>query len=97
MGENQKEEHDIETQRQICQNEHLQLSWSMFQMSDNVIGEDFLLLSAVDEADAYVMVAVELMHLLRFIYVNVTATQKICKKHDQLLAYRMLGGYYHMQ
>jgi len=96
-GEQQEEEHDIETRRQIRQNEHLRLSRSMFQRSDNVVGEDFLLLSAVDEADAYVMVAVELMHLLRFICVNVIAIRKICKKHDRLLANRMLGGYYHMQ
>eukprot|EP00957_Ditylum_brightwellii_P062075 4711013-Ditylum_brightwellii.AAC.1 len=66
-GEWQEEEHDIETWRQIHQNEHLQLSQSMLQRNGNVVGEDFLLLSAVDEADTYVMAAVDLMHLLRFI------------------------------
>ena len=35
------------------------------------------------------------MHLLRYICVNVIAVRKICKKHDRLLANRMLGGYYH--
>lgn len=67
----------------------------MFQRNDHVVGEDLLLLSAVDEADAYTAVGVELMHVLRFVCVNVIAIRKICKKHDRLLANRMLGGYYH--
>lgn len=60
-----------------------------------MLDDDFLLLSAVDEADAFAAVGVELMHLLRYICVNVIAVRKICKKHDRLLANRMLGGYYH--
>jgi hypothetical protein len=52
-------------------------------------------LSAVEEADAYTAVGVELLHLLRFICVNLIAVRKISKKHDRLLANRMLGGYYH--
>ena len=58
-----------------------------------MLDDDFLLLSAVDEADAFAAVGVELMHLLRYICVNVIAVRKICKKHDRLLANRMLGGY----
>ena len=54
-----------------------------------------LLLSAVDEADGYTAVGVELMHVLRFISVNLIAVRKICRKHDRLLMNRMLGGYYH--
>lgn len=60
-----------------------------------MLDDDFLLLSAVDEADAFAAVGVELIHLLRYICVNVIAVRKICKKHDRLLANRMLGGYYH--
>lgn len=40
-------------------------------------------------------VGVELMHVLRFICVNLIAVRKICCKHDRLLMNRMLGGYYH--
>lgn len=67
----------------------------IFQRSGNVMGEDLLLLSAVDEADGYAAVGVELMHVLRFICVNLIAVRKICRKHDRLLMNRMLGGYYH--
>ena len=59
------------------------------------MGEDLLLLSAVDEADGFTAVGVELMHVLRYICVNLIAVRKICRKHDQLLMNRMLGGYYH--
>jgi hypothetical protein len=68
---------------------------SIFLQAEHVLDDDFLLLSAVDEADAFAAVGVELMHLLRYICVNVIAVRKICKKHDRLLANRMLGGYYH--
>jgi SPX domain protein involved in polyphosphate accumulation len=53
-----------------------------------------LLMSAVEEADGYTAVGAELMHVLRFILVNLLAVKKICKKHDRLLMQRMLGGYY---
>jgi len=58
------------------------------------MGEDLLLLSAVDEADGYTAVGVELMHVLRYIAVNLIAVRKICRKHDRLLMNRMLGFYY---
>jgi len=67
----------------------------MFQRSDQVVGEDFLLLSAVDEADAYTAVGIEVMHPLKFLCVTVIAVKKISKKHDMLLRSRTLCGYYH--
>jgi hypothetical protein len=65
-----------------------------FQRSDQILGEDMLFMSAVEEADGYTAVGVELMHVLRYICVNVIAVRKICRKHDRLLMNRMLGGYY---
>ena len=44
--------------------------------------------------DAYTAIGVELMHLLKYVCVNIIAVRKICKKHDKLLSNRMLGGYY---
>jgi len=79
--------------QQILHNEQLRISRPMFQRSD-IFGEDFLLLSAVDEADAYAAVGIEMMHLLKFLCVNVITIRKISKKHDKLLRSRMLGGYY---
>lgn len=84
-------------QRQIAHFEELRQSRPVFQRNDQIVGEDLLLLSAVDEADGYTALGVELMHVLRFICVNVIAVRKICLKHDRLLANRMLGGYYHRQ
>lgn len=81
--------------RQLQLAEELRLSRPVFQRSDQVLGEDFLLLSAVDEADAFTAVGVEFIHLLRYIFVNAIAIRKLCKKHDSLLSSRMLGGYYH--
>ena len=81
--------------RQLKISEELRLTKPTFQKSDYVLGEDFLLLSAVDEADAYTTVSVEFLHLLKFICVNAIAVRRLCKKHDRLLASRMLGGYYH--
>jgi SPX domain len=75
--------------------EKLRRNKPIFQRSGNIMGEDLLLLSAVDEADGYTAVGVELMHVLRFICVNLIAARKICRKHDRLLMNRMLGGYYH--
>jgi SPX domain len=75
--------------------EKLRRNKPIFQRSGNIMGEDLLLLSAVDEADGYTAVGVELMHVLRFICVNLIAVRKICRKHDRLLMNRMLGGYYH--
>ena len=81
--------------RQLRLAEELRVSRPIFQRSDQVLGEDFLLLSAVDEADAFTAVGVEFIHLLRYIFVNAIAIRKLCKKHDSLLSSRMLGGYYH--
>jgi hypothetical protein len=81
-------------QRQISNFTDIRLSRPLFQRMDHIVGEDLLLLSAVDEADGYTALGVELMHLLRFICVNVIAVRKICRKHDRLLMNRMLGGYY---
>lgn len=81
--------------RQIQHGEQLRTARPTFQRAEHVLDDDFLLLSAVDEADAFAAVGVELMHLLRYICVNTIAVRKICKKHDRLLANRMLGGYYH--
>ena len=83
------------TFRQLRLGEELRLTRPIFQRSDQVLGEDFLLLSAVDEADAFTAVGVEFIHLLRYIFVNAIAIRKLCKKHDYLLNSRMLGGYYH--
>ena len=44
------------------------------------MGEDLLLLSAVDEADGFTAVGVELMHVLRYVCVNLVAVRKICRK-----------------
>ena len=86
------------TWRQIKIAEELRIAKpTPFQRSDFVLGEDFLLLSAVDEADAYTSVGVEFLHLLKFICVNSIVVRRLCRKHDRLLASRMLGGYYHRQ
>lgn len=82
-----------ETKKQLVLRDRLRISKPLFQKAD-FLGEDFSLLSAVDEVDAYTAVGVELLHLLRYICVNVIAVRKICKKHDRFLANRMLGGYY---
>lgn len=82
-----------ETKKQLVLRDRLRISKPLFQKAD-FLGEDFSLLSAVDEVDAYAAVGVELLHLLKYICVNVIAVRKICKKHDRFLANRMLGGYY---
>lgn len=81
--------------RQIDHFSDLRKSRPIFQRIDHIVGDDLLLLSAVDEADGYTAVGVELMHVLKFVSVNVIAVRKICRKHDKLLMNRMLGGYYH--
>ena len=78
--------------KQIVLRDRLRISKPVFQKAD-FLGEDFSLLSAVDEADAFA-VGVELMHLLKYICVNIISVRKICRKHDKLLNNRMLGGYY---
>jgi len=85
---------DRATYGQLNLAEQLRLHRPIFR-SDQVLGDDFLLLSAVDEADAFTAVGVEFLHLLRYICVNAIAIRKLCKKHDRLLSSRMLGGYYH--
>lgn len=88
-----KSDTSYETKKQIMLRDRLRISKPMFQKAD-FLGEDFSLLSAVDEADAYVAVGVELMHLLKYVSVNIISVRKICRKHDRLLSNRMLGGYY---
>jgi hypothetical protein len=80
--------------RQIAHFAELRQSRPLFQRNDQILGEDMLFLSAVEEADGYTAVGVELMHVLRYICVNLIAVRKICRKHDRLLMNRMLGGYY---
>lgn len=82
-------------QRQIAHFEELRRNQPVFQRNDRIVGEDLLLISAVDEADGYTAVGVELLHVLRYICLNLIAVRKICRKHDRLLMNRMLGGYYH--
>ena len=61
--------------------------------SDRILGEDqAFLLNAVDEADAYTQVGVEVLHLLRYICVNAMATRKILKKHDKLMSKNVLSA-----
>ncbi len=86
---------NVPSYRQLKIAEELRIAKPIFQRSDYVLGDDFLLLSAVDEADAYTTVGVEFLHLLKFIVVNAIAVRRLCRKHDRLLASRMLGGYYH--
>ena len=80
--------------KQIMHFTELRQRRPIFLRNDQILGEDMLLISAVEEADGYTTVGVELMHVLRFILVNLVAVKKICKKHDRLLMQRMLGGYY---
>ncbi len=83
------------TARKIARFQEIRREKSIFQRNDDIVGEDLLLISAVDEADAFSAVGVELLHILKYICVNLIAVRKICKKHDRLLMNRMLGGYYH--
>ena len=80
--------------RQLAHFASIRRNRPVFQRNDHILGEDMLLISAVEEADGYTAIAVELMHVLRFICVNLIAVRKICRKHDRLLMNRMLGGYY---
>jgi hypothetical protein len=90
----QHEQYESAT-RKIGHFDELRRERPIFQRNDHIVGEDLLLVSAVDEADAYSAVGVELLHILKYICVNVIAVRKICRKHDRLLMNRMLGGYYH--
>jgi hypothetical protein len=80
--------------RQIAHFTALRKNRPVFQRNEQILGEDMLFLSAVEEADGYTAVGVELMHVLKYICVNLIAVRKICRKHDRLLMNRMLGGYY---
>ena len=80
--------------RQISHFTQLRKNRLTSQRNDQVFTEDMLFLSAVEEADGYTAVGVELLHVLRYICVNLIAVRKICRKHDRLLMNRMLGGYY---
>ena len=81
--------------RQIAHFEALRKSKAVFSRNDQILGEDMLFLSAVEEVDGYTAVGVELIHVLKYICVNLIAVRKICRKHDRLLMNRMLGGFYH--
>lgn len=80
--------------RQIAHFTALRKHRVLFQRNEQILGEDMLFLSALEEADGYTAVGVELMHVLKYICVNLIAVRKICRKHDRLLMNRMLGGYY---
>lgn len=80
--------------RQIAHFAALRKTRAVFQRNEQILGEDMLFLSAVEEADGYTAVGVELMHVLKYICVNLIAVRKICRKHDRFLMNRMLGGYY---
>jgi hypothetical protein len=80
--------------RQLAHFAELRKSRSVFCRNDQILGEDMLFLSAVEEADGYTAVGVELLHVLKFINVNLIACRKICRKHDRLLMQRMVGFYY---
>jgi hypothetical protein len=96
LGKQKEDEESYEAaKRKIEHFEELRRDRPVFQRNDHIVGEDLLLVSAVDEADAYSAVGVELLHILKYICVNVIAVRKICRKHDRLLQNRMLGGYYH--
>jgi hypothetical protein len=95
IGYNVTERENMQAvQRQIAHFEQLRKRRHLFQRNDQILGEDMLFLSAVEEADGYTAVGVELMHVLKYICVNLIAVRKICRKHDRLLMNRMLGGYY---
>lgn len=85
---------DNSVRRQIAHFAELRKSRPLFQRNDQILGEDMLFLSALEEADGYTAVGVELLHVLRYICVNLIAVRKVCRKHDRLLMNRMLGGYY---
>lgn len=80
--------------RQLAHFTELRKCRSVFRRNDQILGEDMLFLSAVEEADGYTAVGVELMHVLKYINVNLIAVRKICRKHDRLLMQRMVGFYY---
>jgi hypothetical protein len=80
--------------RQIAHFTELRKRRAVFQRNEHILGEDMLFLSALEEADGYTAVGVELLHTLKYICVNLIAVRKICRKHDRLLVNRMLGGYY---
>lgn len=80
--------------QQIAHFTALRQERTIFQRNDLVLGEDMLFLSAGEEVDGYTAVGVELLHVLRYICVNLVAVRKVCRKHDRLLMNRMLGGYY---
>lgn len=80
--------------RQLAHFAELRKCRSVFRRNDQILGEDMLFLSAVEEAEGYTLVGVELMHVLKYIDVNLLAVRKICRKHDRLLMQRMVGFYY---
>jgi hypothetical protein len=61
-------EKEAVTKRQLLMRDRLRINKPLFQKA-GFLGEDFSLLSAVDEADAYTAIGVELLHLLKFVCV----------------------------
>jgi hypothetical protein len=61
-------EKEAVTKRQLLMRDRLRINKPLLQKA-GFLGEDFSLLSAVDEADAYTAIGVELLHLLKFVCV----------------------------
>ena len=64
VNKSDSDDPDEETKRQINLRDRLRISRPLFQKGDFLMGDDFSLLSAVDELDAYALIGIELMHLL---------------------------------
>lgn len=71
------------------------VSWTQFTIERSYSKVFKFLIVPVWRFEAYSAVGVELLHILRYLCLNVIAVRKICRKHDRLLMNRMLGGYYH--
>ena len=64
VNKSDSDDPDEETKRQINLRDRLRISRPLFQKGDFLMGDDFSLLSAIDELDAYALIGIELMHLL---------------------------------
>ncbi|KAL3907823.1 MAG: hypothetical protein SGILL_008714, partial [Bacillariaceae sp.] len=64
------------TKRKIAQFQEIRQERPVFQRNDHIVGDDLLLVSAVDEADAYSAVGVELLHILKYICLNAIAEER---------------------
>ena len=84
-------EKDAAMRRQLAVRDRLRISRPLFQKA-GFLGEDFSLLSVVDESDAYTAIGVELMHLLKFVYVGVTILHYTSRLYVQLLHLLLVSG-----